>query len=121
MNHVFGVKASNITPASNGRPVGRYSKNVSFGDLVSDFLRTASNGGHRRFAVCHTWDNSLARSRTAAGREVEVGRRNGGIGLGGILVILGIVLIIVWSFWWGLIIGLVGLVFFGGFARGKWY
>jgi hypothetical protein len=26
--------------------------------------------------------------------------RIGGIGLGGILVILGIVLIIVWSFWW---------------------
>jgi hypothetical protein len=53
---------------------------------------------------------------------VEVaGTRNGGIGLGGILVILGIVLVIVWSFWWGLIIGLVGLVFFGGFARGKWY
>jgi hypothetical protein len=65
---------------------------------------------------------SPAWSRTAAGREVEVaGRRNGGIGLGGILVILGIVLAIVWSFWWGLIIGLVGLVFFGGFARGKWY
>ncbi len=40
------------------------------------------------------------------------GRRSGGIGLGGILVILGIVLAIVWSFWWGLIIGLVGLVFF---------
>jgi hypothetical protein len=51
----------------------------------------------------------------------EVGRRSGGIGLGGILVILGIVLAIVWSFWWGLIIGVVGLVFFGGFARGKWY
>jgi hypothetical protein len=50
-----------------------------------------------------------------------VGNRNGGIGLGGILVILGIVLIIVWSFWWGLIIGLVGLVLFGGFAKGKWY
>jgi hypothetical protein len=46
---------------------------------------------------------------------------NGGIGLGGILVILGIVLIIVWSFWWGLIIGLVGLLVFGGFAKGKWY
>jgi hypothetical protein len=59
---------------------------------------------------------------TAAGREVEVaGARSGGIGLGGILVILGIVLAIVWSFWWGLIIGLVGLLFFGGFARGKWY
>jgi hypothetical protein len=49
------------------------------------------------------------------------GARSGGIGLGGILVILGIVLAIVWSFWWGLIIGLAGLIFFGGFARGKWY
>jgi hypothetical protein len=48
-------------------------------------------------------------------------RRIGGIGLGGILVILGIVLIIVWSFWWGLIIALVGLIAFGGFAKGKWY
>jgi hypothetical protein len=47
--------------------------------------------------------------------------RGGGIGLGGILVILGIVLIFVWSFWWGLIIGLIGLVAFGGFAKGKWY
>ena len=59
--------------------------------------------------------------RTAAGREVDMGGREGGIGLGGILVIVGIVLAIVWSFWWGLIIGLVGLVFFGGFAKGKWY
>jgi hypothetical protein len=47
--------------------------------------------------------------------------RVGGIGLGGVLVILGIVLIFVWSFWWGLIIALVGMIFFGGFARGKWY
>jgi hypothetical protein len=46
--------------------------------------------------------------------------RNGSIGLGGILVILGIVLIIVWSLWWGLIIALVGLVFLGGFTKGKW-
>jgi hypothetical protein len=45
----------------------------------------------------------------------------GGIGLGGILVIVGIVLMIVWSFWIGLIIALVGLIAFGGFARGKWY
>jgi hypothetical protein len=50
-----------------------------------------------------------------------VSTRHGGIGLGGILVILGIVLAIAWSFWWGLIIGLVGLILFGGFARGKWY
>ena len=50
-----------------------------------------------------------------------MGNRNGGIGLGGILVIVGILLVIFWSFWWGLIIGLVGLVIFGGFAKGKWY
>ncbi len=44
-----------------------------------------------------------------------------GIGLGGILVIVGIVLMIVWSFWIGLIVLLIGLIAFGGFARGKWY
>jgi hypothetical protein len=49
------------------------------------------------------------------------GGNTGGIGLGGILVIAGIVLMIVWSFWIGLIIALVGLIAFGGFARGKWY
>jgi hypothetical protein len=45
----------------------------------------------------------------------------GGISLGGILVIVGIVLMIVWSFWIGLIVALVGLIAFGGFAKGKWY
>ena len=49
------------------------------------------------------------------------GGNTGGIGLGGILVIIGIVLMIVWSFWVGLIIALVGLIAFGGFAKGKWY
>lgn len=44
-----------------------------------------------------------------------------GLGAGGILVILGIVLWIVWSFWIGLIVAVIGLVFFGGFVRGKWY
>jgi hypothetical protein len=44
-----------------------------------------------------------------------------GISLGGVLVIVGIVLMIVWSFWIGLIIALIGLIAFGGFARGKWY
>jgi hypothetical protein len=44
-----------------------------------------------------------------------------GVSLGGIIVIVGIVLMIVWSFWIGLIIVLVGLIAFGGFARGKWY
>ena len=40
---------------------------------------------------------------------------------GGIIVIVGIILMFIWSFWIGLIIGLIGLLFFGGFARGKWY
>jgi hypothetical protein len=44
-----------------------------------------------------------------------------GISLGGILVIVGIVLMFVWSFWIGLIVVLIGLIAFGGFARGRWY
>ncbi|CAN5223350.1 hypothetical protein BH18ACT14_BH18ACT14_00790 [soil metagenome] len=45
----------------------------------------------------------------------------GGISLGGILVIVGIVLMLFWSFWIGLIVTLIGLIAFGGFARGRWY
>jgi hypothetical protein len=51
----------------------------------------------------------------------RAGGNVGGIGLGGILVIVGIVLMIFSSFWIGLIVVLVGLVAFGGFAKGKWY
>jgi hypothetical protein len=53
--------------------------------------------------------------------EPVKGGNTGGIGLGGVLVIVGIVLMIVWSFWIGVIVALVGLVAFGGFAKGKWY
>jgi hypothetical protein len=49
------------------------------------------------------------------------GRGAAGIGLGGILVIIGIIVAIVWSVWLGIIIALIGLVAFGGFARGRWY
>jgi hypothetical protein len=45
----------------------------------------------------------------------------GGIGLGGILVIAGIVIAFVWSALIGIIIAVIGLVAFGGFAKGKWY
>jgi hypothetical protein len=45
----------------------------------------------------------------------------GGISTGGIIVIVGIVLMLVWSFWVGLIVTLIGLIAFGGFARGRWY
>jgi hypothetical protein len=47
--------------------------------------------------------------------------RWGGIGLGGILVIAGIVVALVWSVLLGVIIAVIGLVAFGGFAKGKWY
>jgi hypothetical protein len=36
-------------------------------------------------------------------------------------VIVGIVLAIVWSLWVGIIVALIGLIAFGGFAKGKWY
>jgi hypothetical protein len=44
-----------------------------------------------------------------------------GITLGGIVVIIGIVVMLVWSLILGLIIVLIGLIAFGGFARGRWY
>jgi hypothetical protein len=49
------------------------------------------------------------------------GRRAGGLSLGGILVIIGLVIAIVWSLVLGIIIIVIGLVAFGGFVRGKWY
>ncbi|MGF1598745.1 MAG: hypothetical protein ACFCVK_17755 [Acidimicrobiales bacterium] len=45
----------------------------------------------------------------------------GGIGLGGILVIVGVLIAIFGSLFWGIIIALIGLIFFGGFAKGRWY
>jgi hypothetical protein len=48
---------------------------------------------------------------------------SGGVGitLGGVLVIAGIIIAIFWSLILGIIVALVGLVAFGGFARGRWY
>jgi hypothetical protein len=48
-------------------------------------------------------------------------RKFGGITVGGILVIVGIAVALVWSIVLGAIIAVIGLVAFGGFARGKWY
>jgi hypothetical protein len=45
----------------------------------------------------------------------------GGITTGGIIVIIGIIVAIVWSLVLGIIIALIGLIAFGGFARGRWY
>jgi hypothetical protein len=44
-----------------------------------------------------------------------------GITLGGIIVVIGIVVLLFWSLILGIIIVLVGLIAFGGFARGRWY
>jgi hypothetical protein len=55
---------------------------------------------------------------------MAVDRRRGGsagISVGGIIVIVGIIIAIIWSVWLGIIIALIGLIAFGGFARGRWY
>jgi hypothetical protein len=38
-----------------------------------------------------------------------------------IIVIVGIALVIVSGFWVGLIVALIGLIAFGGFAAGRWF
>ena len=48
-------------------------------------------------------------------------RRIGGITICGILVIVGIVVALFLSVLLGVIVAVIGLVAFGGFARGKWY
>jgi hypothetical protein len=53
--------------------------------------------------------------------EMAEGRKGMGLTLGGVIVIVGIVLAIVWSIVIGIIVALIGLVAFGGFVRGKWY
>jgi hypothetical protein len=44
-----------------------------------------------------------------------------GISTGGVIVIVGIVIMIFWSLLLGIIVTLIGLLAFGGFARGRWY
>jgi hypothetical protein len=44
-----------------------------------------------------------------------------GLTLGGIIVIAGIVIALVWSLVLGIILIVLGLVAFGGFVRGRWY
>jgi hypothetical protein len=44
-----------------------------------------------------------------------------GLTLGGAIVIVGIVIAIFWSLVLGIIVALIGLLAFGGFAKGRWY
>jgi len=52
-----------------------------------------------------------------------MGREGGmaGLTLGGAIVIAGILIAIFWSLIVGIIVALIGLLAFGGFARGRWY
>ncbi|NNF54547.1 MAG: hypothetical protein HKN03_08910 [Acidimicrobiales bacterium] len=51
----------------------------------------------------------------------EPGFNIAGIGIGGLLVIAGILIAIFGSTTLGIIVALVGLIAFGGFAKGRWY
>jgi hypothetical protein len=42
------------------------------------------------------------------------------MGLGAILAIIGIVVVIFWSVWLGIVLIILGLLL-GGFRRGSWY
>lgn len=44
-----------------------------------------------------------------------------GITLGGIIVIVGILILLFWSVILGIVVIVLGLLAFGGFARGRWY
>lgn len=82
--------------------------------LVSSLLCVRLNGlGYPRQTTSEGSGMAVGRSRRGGAR--------GGLGLGGILVIVGIIVAIVWSLVIGIIIALIGLIAFGGFARGKWY
>jgi hypothetical protein len=48
-------------------------------------------------------------------------RGTAGIGAGGVVVIVGILVALFWSALLGIILILIGLIAFGGFAKGKWY
>jgi hypothetical protein len=65
----------------------------------------------------------VPRPETKEGDLATPERRYGpgaGITLGGIIVVIGIILLF-WNTWLGIIVILVGLLAFGGFARGRWY
>jgi hypothetical protein len=42
------------------------------------------------------------------------------VGIGAILIIVGIIVLIFWSLWLGIILIILGLLL-GGFRRGRWY
>ena len=70
--------------------------------------------------VCHD-KRPLPEEEKMANGTTTGGTKGFGITLGGALVIAGILIAIFWSLIIGIIVGVVGLVAFGGFVRGRWY
>ena len=78
-------------------------------------------GGHTQTAAQIAARSAIKGELHGAHDHTRASRRIAGISLGGIIVIIGIVLMFVWSIIGGLIVVLIGLIAFGGFAWGRWY
>ena len=84
--------------------------------VVPDTVRGQTGfGSHAR--------GNLSASRVEGGRLMADRTATGSFGLtlGGAIVIAGIVIAIFWSLVLGIIVALIGLLAFGGFAKGRWY
>src|SRR5215207_9301870 len=110
-------------PGSSGRASAPMINPATMKPIMApSYPRDTRTRPIRALRLCPAaWASWAAGEKEAYMAEPERQGAVGGITLGGIIVIVGIVLMIVWSFWIGLIITLVGLIAFGGFARGKWY
>jgi hypothetical protein len=79
----------------------------------------------KTIARCTRFQCAVGQASDMEGEEAMAARndqrRIGGVSVGGIIVIVGILMLIFWSLWIGLIVILIGLIAFGGFVRGKWY
>jgi hypothetical protein len=105
-----------LVRSDDNRVVGRQSLGVRSHLLgVPDEWspQTVSTGLPEGMQVLLHAEGGVMADRTAAGGV--------GLTLGGAIVIAGIVIAIFWSVILGIIVALIGLLAFGGFAKGRWY
>ncbi|MEP6893708.1 MAG: hypothetical protein ABI927_08010 [Gaiellaceae bacterium] len=74
----------------------------------------------RESAASSTAFNTFASQKGRLDVTTNSGKRMG-LTTGGVIVIAGIVIAVIWSLWIGVIVALIGLIAFGGFVRGRWY
>lgn len=90
-----------------------------------DFFTGAADAAESVFRGAAHAGSNLRPALINGRAEIMAAQRSGGkpagIGVGGILVIVGIVLGVIWSWPVGIVVAVIGLVAFGGFAKGKWY